>query len=330
MLKILTLKPLLFQTTLILGLLSLNLSLNTIQAAVDHDRDSPLQPTSDPFLSLSLSPALQKSAGIKVQPLVITRHQPEVIRYGRTLPQEPLLQFKSDYFQQQARLKKAYRQKQLAKTQHSRLQAEADNAQWLAESITLNTVRSAAELQWGKKIVTALTEIEPSSTIDFSDRSKTLLYVDCPVDEKRPMPATIAIAHRAYRSQAVTATLIDPKPTTPPAHSGLRFFYQTTTPIFLPGQPLVAFIPLTEQAISGIVIPETAIIQHLGQHFIYLKKDETTFNRQQISVNHPVPGGILVTTPLTSPYGVVTRGAQMLFSEEFKAGIPEENDNDDD
>ena len=107
MLKILALKPFLFQTTLILGLLWLNLSMNTVQAAADNDRDTPFLPTSDPFLSLSLSPALQKSAGIKIHPLVITSHQPEVIRYGRTLPQEPLLQFKSDYFQQQARLKKS-------------------------------------------------------------------------------------------------------------------------------------------------------------------------------------------------------------------------------
>ena len=277
--------------------------------------------------SLTLTPALQERSGLHAEQLKITTQQPEIIRYGRTLAKTALLQFQSDYLHQQARLKKAYAQKKLAKTQHSRLKADAENTQWLAEKIALQTLKSNAIEQWGQKIVHTLTTDQQSQGL-LTAPSTTLIAVDTPLDDRHTMPATITYALNSNRRHTTTATLLDPVPATAFPYPGKRFFYHAQDSGLLPNQPLLAWIPLTQQPLTGAIIPDSAIIHHLDQHFIYLKTGDATFTRQQISLSHPVSGGILVVEKKIYQTPIVTRGAQMLFSEEFKGTIPEE-DNDD-
>lgn len=310
-----------------IGILFLILLCPSVQSN-DDDFDGDIDHTSTIFNNLNLNPQLQKDAGISIQALSQTTHRPEALYYGRTVSQADLLDFQSHYFQQLAQLKAAYTKKQLAKTQHSQLHQEAVKTQWFAENITLKAFRRRAEAQWGKVIVSRLINLKKKPNTLLPESPQLFLYIDRPGNTNNPMPSTIFIAHNSNRKAAVSATLIDSNPIANNLNSGLRFFYQTTEPTFYPNQPLVAFVPLVQQAISGFIIPESAIIHHLGQHFIYLKQGLSTFSRQLISIDLPVFGGVLVTDDLSKYDGVVVRGAQMLFSEEFKSGIPEE-DNDD-
>ena len=277
--------------------------------------------------SLTLTPALQARSGLHAEQLKITTQQPEIIRYGRTLAKSALLQFQSDYLHQQARLKKAYAQKQLAKAQHSRLKADAENTQWRAEKIALQTLKSHAVEQWGKKIVHTLTTAQPSQGF-LTAPSTTLVAIDTPLDDRYTMPATITYALNSNRHHTATATLLDPVPATAFPSPGKRFFYYTQDPAFLPNQPLIAWLPLTQQPLTGVIVPDSAIIHHLNQQFIYLKTGPATFKRQHISLSHPVSGGLLIVEQQIYQTPIVTRGAQMLFSEEFKGTIPEEDDDD--
>lgn len=311
-------------TNVFIGILFLTLLCPSVQSNADNFDEK----RSTAFNNLSLSPQLQKDAGISIQALFQTTHQPEALYYGRTLSQADLLEFQSHYSQQLAQLKAAYTKKQLAKTQHSRLHKEAMEAQWQADNITLKALRSRAEAQWGQAIVSTLIDLKKTPNILGSKSPQLFLYIDRPDNTNNPMPPTISIAHNSNRQAAVSATLIDGPPIANNLNSGLRFFYQTTEQSFFPNQPLVAFVPLVQQAISGFIIPESAIIHHLGQHFIYLKQGLSTFSRQLISIDLPVFGGVLVNDDLSKYDGVVVLGAQMLFSEEFKSGIPEEDDDD--
>jgi hypothetical protein len=142
------------------------------------------------------------------------------------------------------------------------------------------------------------------------------------------MPATITLALNSNRRHTATATLLDPVPATAFPSPGKRFFYYTQDPAFLPNQSLIAWLPLTQQPLTGVIVPDSAIIHHLDQQFIYLKTGPATFKRQHISLSHPVSGGLLIIEKKIYQTPIVTRGAQMLFSEEFKSTIPEEDDDD--
>lgn len=277
--------------------------------------------------SLTLTPALQARSGLHAEQLKITTQHPEIIRYGRTLAKSALLRFQSDFLHQQARLKKAYAQKQLAKTQHSRLKANAENTQWRAEKIALQTLKSHAVEQWGQKIVHTLTTDQPAQGF-LTAPSTALVAIDTPLDDRYRMPAMITLALDSNRRHTATATLLDPVPATAFPSPGKRFFYYTQDPAFLPNQPLIAWLPLTQQPLTGVIVPDSAIIHHLDQQFIYLKTGDATFKRQHISLSHPVSGGLLIVEKNIYQTPIVTRGAQMLFSEEFKTTIPEEDDDD--
>jgi len=277
--------------------------------------------------SLTLTPALQARSGLHAEHLKITTQSPEIIRYGRTLAKSALLRFQSDFLHQQARLKKAYAQKQLAKAQHSRLKADAENTQWLAEKIALQTLKSKAAEQWGQKIVHTLTTAQPAQGF-LTAPSTTLVAINTPLDDRYRMPATITLALHSNRRHTTTATLLDPVPVTAFPSPGKRFFYYTQDPAFLPNQPLIAWLPLTQQPLTGVIVPDSAIIHHLDQQFIYLKTGPVTFKRQHIALSYPVSGGLLIVEQKIYQTPIVTRGAQMLFSEEFKGTIPEEDDDD--
>ncbi|MGE5174109.1 MAG: hypothetical protein ACM3MD_09810 [Betaproteobacteria bacterium] len=71
----------------------------------------------------------------------------------------------------------------------------------------------------------------------------------------------------------------------------------------------------------GVVVPDSAVVWLDGKAWAYVQKGREPFFRQEVSTNHPVGEGWLVTKHFSAGDRVVVQGAQLLLSEEFRSQI---------
>jgi hypothetical protein len=87
-----------------------------------------------------------------------------------------------------------------------------------------------------------------------------------------------------------------------------------------------AWIPQQGNALTGIIIPESAIAWHLGQSFVFIKMGEEQFVHKNINTLIKVPNGYFISETIGDNDEVVVKGTQMLLSHEFRSQIPDEDD----
>jgi hypothetical protein len=152
------------------------------------------------------------------------------------------------------------------------------------------------------------------------ERQTFLLQITLPpgvVLEVAPATATVEIgkAARAEITFVSPATRIDPK------IQGLSFFYMAAAESgVLPGMNVLAFLP-SGKSIEGVAVPASATVWWQGRAWVYRRTGQETFTRAAIATDLPAPGGGYIANDVAKDAEIVTRGAQLLLSEEFRAQI---------
>jgi hypothetical protein len=75
---------------------------------------------------------------------------------------------------------------------------------------------------------------------------------------------------------------------------------------------------------KGVLVPVSAVIRFAGKNWVYLQTDEQRFERQLLAVDRSMADGFF-TDAFEIDAAVVTSGAQLLLSEEFRFQIKNEN-----
>jgi hypothetical protein len=110
-----------------------------------------------------------------------------------------------------------------------------------------------------------------------------------------------------------------------PKIQGFSFYYlaDAESPL-LPGMSVLAALP-GGASLDGVVIPASAIVWWGGRAWVYLRTSAETFKRHAIPTDLPAADVGAFVVPVAvfplSPPDFVTRGAQVLLSEELRAQI---------
>jgi hypothetical protein len=75
---------------------------------------------------------------------------------------------------------------------------------------------------------------------------------------------------------------------------------------------------------KGVFIPLSAVVRFAGKSWVYVKTDADKFERMPLAVDRALGEGFF-TDALEVNDSVVTNGAQLLLSEEFRFQIKNEN-----
>lgn len=165
---------------------------------------------------------------------------------------------------------------------------------------------------------------QPSSLLmRLIERRDMLVQVTLPAD------ATIATApERAFVQQAaggrIALHFVSPAATTDPHIQGQSFFYTVAAASGLvPGMNVVAYVP-TGQRVPRAAVPASAIVWLQGHAWAYFRTGPKTLVRREIATDSPAPDGGYFVKDMPDGTRVVSSGAQMLLSEEFRTQIQSE------
>lgn len=294
---------------------------------------------------ITLDPETQQRSGIATETLRSTPHQQHVRAYGMVLDVARLTDLSNNYVTAKAQVQTAQaklamsrpafeRAKTLyddhkavseAQMQSAQAAMATDEANLAVAMVRVRTLSATAYQEWGSVLGKSLVEESPMIA-RLIERQDVLLQITLMPGTSLPTPpATAALeignGARAAIAFVSPATRIDPK------IQGVSFFY--TAPAqsgLLPGRNVLAFLP-TGKSVTGVTVPATAIVWWQDRAWLYRRITPSTFTRVEIATDLPAPDGGYIVKDMPSDADVVTRGAQLLLSEEFRAQIQvDEND----
>jgi len=210
-------------------------------------------------------------------------------------------------------------------------QAQASRAAFLADQATLAAAqaqfegeRTAARLEWGDPLGSALPVPDRPAralTDDLIGGRRVLVQVVLPLDGAAG-PSTPGAPLRGRLllddGRQVALDLVSPAPRTDSRIAGRAFFYSAPPLAALaPGTALRAVLP-TGRTVDTAPVPPAAVVWWQGRAWIYVRRDVGDFERREVAVD--LAGDRPAAAAGLDPGAeLVIQGAQVLLSEELRA-----------
>jgi hypothetical protein len=152
------------------------------------------------------------------------------------------------------------------------------------------------------------------------ERQDFLLQVTLPPGISIVSPPAVATEQLAKGARA-EITFVSPATRTDPKIQGISFFYIAPAGSgVMPGMNVLVFLP-SGMTVEGVTVLAAAIVWWQDRAWVYRRTSPDTFTRAEISTELPAPGGGYIVKTWPKETQIVTRGAQLLLSEEFRAQI---------
>lgn len=316
-----------------------------VAQADDDDESRPLAGRAPAAAGLTLAVGAAERAGIETRKLVAVSLLPEFTVYGSVLSLEPLLQLRQQFLavraqQDSARAKFSEAHANLARTENlyhqdvvSTRRMQEQQAQWQADKASLEvsgyqqqTILAASRLEWGAVLTDWFVSDPGSQAGQFLQQGAQLLQITLPAGVRlEPGVRQIAIDEHGRRQSAVAATLISQAPKVDPLTLGERYFFRAQDRRLPLGAHVTAWVAAGDRAVGGVLLPDSALVRHLGQTFVFVKTAGNGFVRRPVPECSRQPGGCFVAGYLQPGEEVVVTGAQTLLSQQLKASIPDED-----
>jgi len=325
-----------------------NEAVNAVEAE-DVEHDDATADSNGTSLLVRIDDEIQQYSGIKTQLLNQTEFYPETKATARVIDITPMLSLRSNYLnvqsekkvlavaehaaaQEMARLKtlatatKSVASKNLVYAESSWREAKAklDGVDY-----QLQALREQARHQWGQEIASWLLTKESSQWQRLLTRSDSLLLVTLPVEQRLPeYVKQVRLSHTSLQDSSISAVLISEAAQTDSLIQGETYFFKVADMSLRIGMRVDVWFHQQQQPLSGVFVPEQAIVWSSGQAWVYIELEEGLYQRRSLQSAVAADKGMFVidSDALKASDKLVINGAQMLLSEEFRWQILDEDD----
>jgi len=296
---------------------------------------------------VSLSPAVQKNSGIETAKVDIMSFQGEVKSFGTVVPIDQLIAAKAETANLKAQLAASYTSKKQLNNEYNRLKtlnADDKNVSDLAvqqslaklndvkasinrHALQMRNIEARTKLEWGTLLTNAAFGKRASPTFNqLLARKSALIQISLPFNAGDPKTGDKITITPLNGSTPITATYLSAAAKADRHGAGKTFYYSAPADNLRTGMRVSVQASASESSVSdGIVIPSNAVVWYAGTPWAYFKQAGNQFVRKPISADTEVDAGWF-NTGFDAESEVVTQGAQLLLSEEFKYLIKNEND----
>jgi hypothetical protein len=281
----------------------------------------------------------QERSGIETTRLPPAPYLDQVRAYGMVLDAARLTDLSNSYVNAEAQLRTAQAKVTFSRAAFERSQKLYDNERSISQALLqsaeaafrtdeagvgaaesqVRTLTATAHQEWGTVLGKSLVE-RSATVLRLIEREDFLVQVTLPPGVAVPKPVTSAAIEGPGRARAAI-TLVSPATRTDARIQGVSFFYLAPAETgVLPGMNVLAFLS-SGAAADGVAVPAEALVWWQDRPWVYRRTAPETFVRTQIATDQPTPGGGYIDKSLGPDAEIVTRGAQLLLSEEFRAQI---------
>lgn len=312
------------------------------ELAVEKERERPVKPPLRVSAAggesvVTLDAETQARSGIAISPLTKARHREEVRGYGLVLDASELTAFYNNLISTKARIEKGEASLNASRREYERLKSlnadknisdkalEGADAVRRSDEAALNelmestrTFEDSMSQKWGK--VAARWVMEGGAPFKrLSGLDDFLVQVTLPQGMEINNPPDV-IHIQGAGNAGISARFVSPAPRTDPRIQGIGLLYIASGKGIVPGMSVAASLPAGKE-VSGVIIPDTAVVWWQGKGWAYVQKDSNRFVRREVPADAPAGGGWFVEKWFSEGERVVVRGAQMLLSEEFRSEV---------
>nr|WP_246696768.1 efflux RND transporter periplasmic adaptor subunit [Methylobacterium planeticum] len=293
-----------------------------------------------------LKPEERARLGLETARVEAKVHREELQAYGSVLDLARVTELTNSYASARAQLQTAQARAEVSRSASLRaknlgqyattVQVETtegtyqtDQAALMAADSQLRTLAATAQQEWGPVIGKAIVERSPVIG-RLIERTEFLMQVTLPPGETLKGGPGVAFAEVPPQSSRVVLRFVSPATRTDPRIQGQSFFYIVAGDSgLMPGMSTLAFLP-ADRAVTGILVPEDAVVHWQGGTWVYRGLSENAFVRHPLKANTPMSDDAYVVGDLPGETEIVLKGAQALLSEEMKSLLQVSGGADDD
>ncbi len=316
--------------------------------ANDDDDDEILQDSVQLIngqVTIHLPETAQKISAIQTQSIEKIEFQPEFIAYGQAISASPLLttlnQYRTLISQRQGANGRRVSAEKALKRLRALHQNDAVSSRKLQNQLSLwqsekaiadeltyktDTILNNSRLQWGEQLTQWLMADYSSQLNNILTAKASLLRLSLPVGNSLDFNKPLLIHPAGLRDQAFVATPIGLLPSVDQFSQGFQYLLYCDNPAIKAGMNFTAWLAAEQNPVPGYLIPKSAVSWHLGQAFIFLKINDEHFIQHNLDNPVAVADAYFINTEIDNNALLVTQGAQMLLSHQFRSQIPDEDD----
>lgn len=297
--------------------------------------------------TITLSPEAQELSGIASSALKAATHHGDVSAFGSVIGMDALVELRTRYLaalsetavvraslaNSQQEYERLYRLNQDNRNISDRAVSvaeaswKADQAKLAAGETAASSLRDTMRQQWGETLADWATQSHPNDAMrQLLAQRAVLLQITLPDQRDLPHRAPLLAEPAGTSGAAVKASFIAASPQTDSAIQGKTYFYLAPAQTLRTGMRLTVHIPAQDQGASGVNVPASAVIWYANRAWVYQKRGQDSFVRLPINTDVETGDGWFNVGALKAGDSVVTTGAQLLLSEEFKYQIKNENE----
>ena len=296
---------------------------------------------------VSLSPAVQKNSGISTEKVAELSYKDEIKSFGTVIPIDTLMDIKAQILNLKATLASAYTSNKQHKNQYKRLKAlNADdknvsdlavqqalalvnngNATIRSKVLQINNLEAGIQLKWGASLAKLALNKKPKMLFkNLLSRKNVLIQISLPFNVADPIAGDKVEITPLNGATPIEATYVSAAATADSNGAGKTFYFSAPSNNLRIGMRVGVEASASDNTASdGIIIPSSAVVWYAGTPWAYFKQGQDQFVRKPVSADTEVDTGWF-NTGFDTQSEVVTKGAQLLLSEEFKYLITNEND----
>jgi hypothetical protein len=181
--------------------------------------------------------------------------------------------------------------------------------------------------QWGDTLAVWATQQPGDAMQRLLQHQDVLLQVTLPLDSTIPdKDKPLLVSPAGTSNQPVKAVFVSASPQTDAMFQGRTYYYRVPADNLRSGMRVTITLAGQSASRSGVDVPASAVVWYANQPWVYQRQGEDKFVRLRISTDIETNSGWFNTAGIHAGDKVVTTGAQLLLSEEFKYQIKNENE----
>ena len=312
---------------------------------------------------VSLSAATQQNSGITTAKVVSSSFAGKSKSLGSVIAIDGLIEAKANYLRAQSEIALARAASGNNMQQYQRLKSlndddknvsdkvvqdalaavNGDKAKISAAELLLSNLQNVVKQQWGETLSALVySDKLPPHLANLLNRNNVLVQVSLPSESPAPTAgSTLNLSLLNASGAAIKAIYVSPATQGDISNIGKTFYYSAPAEQLRIGMRVIAEADASNSKTTsdsktntGVVIPNQAIVWFGGKAWAYFKQGKNKngddqFARKPVTTDTEVGVGMdsgWFNQGLVDDSIVVTSGAQLVLSEEFKNQIKNEND----